>query len=31
MIIKSDYKLRQIAGETIIVNQGTTGVDIIWN
>lgn len=28
MIIKSDYKLRQIAGETIIVNQGTTGVDM---
>lgn len=28
MIIQSNYKLRQVAGETIVVNQGTTGVDM---
>ena len=28
MKIKSNYKLREIAGETIVVNQGTTGVDM---
>ena len=28
MRIKSNYKLREIAGETIVVNQGTTGVDM---
>ena len=28
MKIKSNYKLREIAGETIVVNQGTMGVDM---
>ena len=28
MKIKSNYKLREIAGETIVVNQGTTGTDM---
>lgn len=28
MIINSNYKLRSIAGETIVVNQGTTGTDM---
>ena len=28
MKINPDYKLREIAGETIVVNQGTTGVDM---
>ena len=28
MKIKSNYKLREIAGEAIVVNQGTTGVDM---
>lgn len=28
MKIKLNYKLRQVAGETIVVNQGTTGVDM---
>ena len=28
MRIKSEYKLREVAGETIIVNQGTIGVDM---
>lgn len=28
MKIKSNYKLREIAGETIVVNQGTAGVDM---
>lgn len=28
MKIKSDYKLREIAGETIIVNQGTGSVNM---
>lgn len=28
MNINSNYKLRQVAGETIVVNQGTTGVDM---
>lgn len=28
MKINSNYKLRQVAGETIVVNQGTTGVDM---
>lgn len=28
MKIKSDYKLRKIAGETIIVNQGTASVNM---
>lgn len=28
MKINSNYKLREIAGETIIVNQGTEGVDM---
>lgn len=28
MKIKSDYKLREIAGETIIVNQGTASVNM---
>jgi len=28
MKIKSEYKLRDVAGETIIVNQGTPGVDM---
>ena len=28
MKIKSEYKLREVAGETIIVNQGTIGVDM---
>lgn len=28
MKIKSNYKLREIAGETIIVNQGKTGTDM---
>ena len=27
MRIKSNYKLREIAGEAIVENQGTTGVD----
>ena len=29
MKINSNYKLRFIAGETIVVNQGTTGMDMI--
>ncbi len=29
MKINPNYKLRSIAGETIVVNQGTTGVDMI--
>ena len=28
MKIKPTYKLREIAGETIVVNQGTAGVDM---
>lgn len=28
MKIKSNYKIRKIAGETIIVNQGTANVDM---
>ena len=28
MKIKPDYKIRKIAGETIIVNQGTANVDM---
>lgn len=28
MKIKSNYKLREIAGETIVVNQGSIGVDM---
>jgi len=28
MKIKSEYKLREVAGETIIVNQGKIGVDM---
>lgn len=28
MKINSNYKLREIAGETIIVNQGTSGVNM---
>lgn len=28
MKINSNYKLRSIAGETIVVNQGTTGADM---
>jgi hypothetical protein len=28
MRIKSEYKLREIAGEVIIVNQGTVGIDM---
>lgn len=28
MKIKANYKLRKVAGETIIVNQGTTEADI---
>lgn len=28
MKINSSYKLREIAGETIVVNQGTTGMDM---
>lgn len=28
MKIKPNYKLRDIAGETIVVNQGTTNVDM---
>lgn len=28
MRIKSEYKLREVAGETIIVNQGKVGVDM---
>lgn len=28
MKIKSTYKLREIAGETIVVNQGVTGTDM---
>lgn len=28
MKINSNYKLRQVAGETIIVNQGVLGVDM---
>ena len=28
MKIKSDYKLREIAGETIIVNQGTASINM---
>ena len=28
MKIKSNYKLRSIAGETIVVNQGITGTDM---
>lgn len=28
MKINSNYKLRSVAGETIVVNQGTTGVDM---
>ena len=28
MKIKSEYKLREIAGEIIIVNQGTVGIDM---
>ena len=28
MKIKSDYRLREIAGETIIVNQGTASVNM---
>ena len=28
MRINSNYKLRSVAGETIVVNQGTTGVDM---
>jgi hypothetical protein len=28
MKINTDYKLREVAGETIVVNQGTTGGDM---
>lgn len=28
MKIKSNYKLRSVAGETIVVNQGVTGTDM---
>ena len=28
MRINPNYKLREIAGETIIVNQGKTGIDM---
>lgn len=28
MKINSNYKLREIAGETIVVNQGVTGTDL---
>lgn len=28
MKINSNYKLRSVAGETIVVNQGTTGTDM---
>lgn len=28
MKINSNYKLRDVAGETIVVNQGTTGTDM---
>ena len=28
MKINSHYKLREVAGETIVVNQGTTGMDM---
>lgn len=28
MKIKSNYKLRSVAGETIVVNQGMTGTDM---
>ena len=28
MKINPNYKLRSIAGETIVVNQGTTGMDM---
>lgn len=28
MEIKSNYKLRTVAGETIVVNQGITGADL---
>lgn len=28
MKINSNYKLRQVAGETIVVNQGVAGVDM---
>ena len=28
MKINSNYKLREVAGETIVVNQGTTGMDM---
>lgn len=28
MKINNNYKLREIAGETIVVNQGTTGVNM---
>ena len=28
MKINSNYKLRSIEGETIVVNQGTTGIDM---
>lgn len=28
MKINSSYKLRDVAGETIVVNQGTTGTDM---
>ena len=28
MRINSNYKIREIAGETIVVNQGTTNVDM---
>ena len=28
MKINPNYKLRSIAGETIVVNQGTTGIDM---
>lgn len=28
MKINPNYKLREVAGETIVVNQGTTGMDM---
>ena len=28
MKINSNYKLREVAGETIVVNQGTAGMDM---
>ena len=28
MKINSNYKIREVAGETIVVNQGTTGMDM---